>query len=357
MPDCGVCTNSGHLNVEDHDRLLSFLVQKGELNRDEHPICRNLVGGVSNRTVQVIRASLPNLIVKQALAKLRVEADWFSSPERIHREYAALGVFAALLPGKVPRVHFEDNHHHIVVMEQVPEPHINWKEQMLDGSVEIGHWSSFGEMLAQVHMATHNCLSDLPTDLQDKSFFETLRLEPYYEYSGQQVPGTATFMGDLIAETRSLSISLVHGDYSPKNVLIHDNALYLLDYEVCHIGDPAFDVGFGLTHALSKAHKLPGLRQELLRGSSCFWQTYSGKGALQILGSDLEQRAVRHTLACLLARVVGRSPLEYLSRDQRFWQVEAVIEMMQRDFVTIPELIAGFRHHLEDAGRDSSATD
>ena len=38
--------------------------------------------------------------------------------------------------------------------------------------------------------------------------------------------------------------------------------------------------------------------------------------------------AVRHTLGCMLARVAGRSPLEYLSAGERAWQRAAVLSMM-----------------------------
>ncbi len=346
IPVCNVTSNSDLLNIENHDELVPFLAQHGELERGEQAQCQNLAGGVSNRTVRVVRAGKPNLIVKQALSKLRVEADWFSSQDRIHREYAALGVFAALLPGKVPVAILEDIQFHVIAMGEIPAPYINWKEGMLAGSIEIAHWISFGKMLAHVHTTTNKGLTGLPASLRDKSFFETLRLEPYYEYSGQQVPNVSEFLNDLIAETRSLSISLVHGDFSPKNVLIHNNSLYLLDFEVCHIGDPAFDVGFGLTHALSKALRLPQLRKELVQGAYRYWQGYSENRALQALDARIEPRVVRHTLACLLARAVGRSPLEYLSREQRLWQAQTAVDLIHMEIETVPDLIAEFRQLL-----------
>ena len=327
--------------------MLSYLAQCGELTQGERAQCINLAGGVSNRTVKVVRDGRPNLIVKQALSKLRVAVDWFSAPERIHREFAALGIFGALLPGHVPLAHLEDTCHHIIVMEEIPVPHTNWKDQMLAGGVATDHWTSFGAMLAHIHTATHRDLSALPTSLQDRTFFKTLRLEPYYIYSGQQVPVAAAFLDSLIAETLDHADALVHGDYSPKNVLIRDNALHLLDYEVCHIGDPAFDVGFGLTHALSKAHKMPYLQQEFLAGAFHFWEAYAAGGTREIWGSDLESRAVRHTLACLLARAVGRSPLEYLSPDQKRWQAQVAVALMTHgNHDQIPALIEGFRQRL-----------
>ncbi len=316
------------------------------MSQGEQAQCIDLAGGVSNRTVKVVRQGRPNLIVKQALPKLRVEVDWFSSPERIHREFTALRIFGALLPGHVPSAYVEDTCHHIVVMEEVPAPHVNWKDQMLAGRVETDHWTAFGAMLARVHTATHRKLAELPSDLRDRSFFETLRLEPYYRYSGRQVPAAAGFLNRLTTETLNRTDALVHGDYSPKNVLVRNDVLYLLDYEVCHVGDPAFDVGFGLTHALSKAHKMSRLAQQFLAGASHFWRAYAAGGVQEVWGAELEQRSVRHTLACLLARAVGKSPLEYLNQEQRRRQAQVVVDLMHRDYPGIPELIAGFGQRL-----------
>ncbi len=337
-----------NLNVEDRNQLLPYLEQRGELSPGESAQCINLAGGVSNRTVKVVRDGGPNLIVKQALSKLRVEADWYSSPERIHREFMALRIFGALLPGQVPPVHMEDSAHHIIVMEEVPTPHINWKDQMLAGSVEPDHWTAFGTMLIRIHTATHRERAALPARLRDRSFFETLRLEPYYRYSSRQMPDAAGFLHRLITTTLDRTDALVHGDYSPKNVLIQNHTLHLLDYEVCHIGDPAFDVGFGLTHALSKAHKLPRRQRECLTGASRFWRAYFTGEAQEIWGAALEQRAVHHTLACLLARAVGKSPLEYLSQQQKQWQAQVAADLMQRGYDRIPDLIEGFRLRLRE---------
>lgn len=308
--------------------------------------CRNLTGGVSNRTVRVARVGRPNLIVKQALSRLRVKVVWHSSPQRIHREFKALQVFAELLPGQVPFACFEDSEQHVIGMEEVPVPYYNWKEQMLSGIVETRHWASFGTMLIRIHTATNEALAGIPNDLWDKTFFESLRLEPYYGFSKRQETAAATFLEELITETRPLEVALVHGDYSPKNVLICGEVLHLLDYEVCHVGDPAFDVGFALTHALSKSLKLPQKRQVLLECALQFWLKYSNAGTQEFVSSSLELRAVKHTLGCLLARAVGRSPLEYLNHDQRAWQARTVLDLIQRAHINIPDLIEDFRQRL-----------
>jgi aminoglycoside phosphotransferase (APT) family kinase protein len=123
----------------------------------------------------------------------------------------------------------------------------------------------------------------------------------------------------------------------------------LLDHEVIHFGDPAFDLGFSLTHFLSKAHHLPALRREFASAALEYWRVYLH--AVSALGApawaaDLEPRAVRHTLACLLARVVGRSPLEYLDPAERVRQRDAVLSIMPSAPASIADLISIFEERL-----------
>jgi hypothetical protein len=162
----------------------------------------------------------------------------------------------------------------------------------------------------------------------DRRFFESLRLEPYYQYTGQQLPDARTFYKELLIDTRLRQLTLVHGDYSPKNVLVREDRPILLDHEVIHWGDPAFDLGFALTHLLSKGHHLPAHRFAFLNAAKTFWRDYRAELGAPRWSTDLEDLAVRHTLGCMLARVAGRSPLEYLTPPQRDWQRHAVLAMM-----------------------------
>jgi len=177
---------------------------------------------------------------------------------------------------------------------------------------------------------------------RDRSYFESLRLEPYYLFAAGQVPPAAPFLRQLVDATRSRRISLVHGDYSPKNMLIHAGALVLLDHEVIHFGDPAFDVGFFLAHLLSKARHLPSHRARLVEMSLAFWRRYRE-------GVEYEQAdamSARHTLGCLLARVAGRSQLEYLSDAERAAQRRDVVKLIAEAPATMPLLIERFAQCL-----------
>ena len=109
----------------------------------------------------------------------------------------------------------------------------------------------------------------------------------------------------------------MHGDYSPKNILVHEGRLILLDHEVIHFGEPAFDIGFSLAHFLSKANHVAGKRDAFGQAALLYWKSYLAVLAGVSWQADLEARSVRHTVGCLLARVAGKSPLDYLSKAER----------------------------------------
>lgn len=331
------------LDIEHPDQLTAYLRQAGHINATEIPVISLLTGGVSNRTVLVKRENGEAWVVKQALEKLRVAVDWYSAPERVHREAAGLRALAPLLPaGVIPALLFEDHSTHLLGMSAVAEPHINWKVHLLTGAVALEHVRQFGQILGTIHRAASAQQHKLAPDFQDRSFFESLRLEPYYAYTATQVPAATAFLTALIAATRQRTLTLVHGDYSPKNTLLHRGQLVLLDYEVIHWGDPAFDLGFSLTHLLSKAHHLPMYRAQFVEAAHTYWQSYlAALGEVPWLAT-LETWAVRHTLACLLARVAGRSPLEYLTDEERQRQQTTVLALLPRPIHTVETLLTEF---------------
>jgi 5-methylthioribose kinase len=337
---------SDALDIEDPAALLAYLRRTGRIATGEQPRIAILQGGVSNRTVWVERESGEAWVVKQALAKLRVPTDWFSSPERIHREALGLEWLARLAPpGAITPLLFEDRERDLLAMRAVPQPHANWKTMLLAGQICVDHVRQFATLLATIHREASG-RADLAEIFGGRAFFESLRLEPYYRHSAQQAPAAAAFLDALIRDTLARRITLVHGDYSPKNILIHEGRLVLLDHEVIHYGDPAFDLGFSLTHFLGKAHHLPALRHAFAAAALEYWRIYSDTLGAPEWAADLEPRAVRHTLACLLARTVGRSPLEYLDPAERARQRDAVLRMIPCAPATVADLISMFVEYL-----------
>lgn len=331
------------MDIENPDDLQPYLVAQRHISATEPVIFKQLAGGVSNRTVLVKRENGEAWVIKQALEKLRVAVDWFSSPLRIHREAEGLRWLARLAPADtIPAFIFEDHTHHLLAMAAVPEPHHNWKNLLLKGQLDLTLVEQFGHLLATIHRHAAQNKAEITETFGDRTFFESLRLEPYYGYTASQVPEAADFLHQLMADTRQRTITLVHGDYSPKNTLVYQNKLVLLDYEVIHFGDPAFDLGFSLTHFLSKAHHLPHLRADFVTACQVYWQAYQATLGKVGWADQLEAWTIRHTLACLLARVAGRSPLEYLDEAEREQQREAVIALISHLPESITELSTRF---------------
>lgn len=346
---------STSLDIEQLDDLVAYLRGNGRVKVDETIRAKLLTGGVSNRTVLVERTAGPDLVLKQALPKLRVAVDWFSDPARIHREALGLQYLETLAPpGSITPFVFEDIPNHILAMRAVPQPHFNLKALLLAEPLPVLKmldWANqFGSLLGTIHGRSQSHQKELSLLFDDRSFYESLRLEPYYEYSATVEPRAASFLLQLVQMTRQRRLALVHGDYSPKNILVASGKLVLLDHEVIHWGDPAFDLGFALAHLLSKARHRPEYRADFLSMAQRFWDAYcesvglaldetpgetilyQGRSFKRYRGipwsTDLEQWAVRHTLACLLARAIGRSPLEYLDTNERQRQCSAVLQLI-----------------------------
>jgi aminoglycoside phosphotransferase (APT) family kinase protein len=336
------------LDIEQPDQLDAYLRETGRVAPDEAVRTRVLAGGVSNKTVLVERPSGEAWVLKQALPKLRVAVDWFSDPARIGREALGLRYLAELAPpGSTTPLVFEDPAHHLLAMQAVPQPHENWKTMLLAGRVDLMHVEQFGKLLAQVHRKAWERRDELAAVFGDRSFFESLRVEPYYQYTATQVPEAAPFLRRLVDDTRGRRITLVHGDYSPKNILVHHGRLVLLDHEVIHWGDPAFDLGFALAHFLSKWHHLPRAPRELRWSAMGFWMDYKIALGEPDWAADLDEHAGRHALGCLLARVAGKSPLEYLSAEERARQRDVVVSLMNNDYCdSVATVIPEFRFAL-----------
>jgi 5-methylthioribose kinase len=334
------------LDIEQPGALVAYLRDTARIAANEQPRTEVLAGGVSNRTVLVDRPSGESWVVKQALPKLRVAVDWFSDPRRIEREALGLKYLAEIAPpGTITPLVFEDPQLHLLAMQAVPRPHDNWKSLLLAGQVDLGLVDQFGQLLGTIHRGGWERRAETARVFGDRSFFESLRVEPYYLYTAEQVPEAKPFLKELVFETRLRQLTLVHGDYSPKNVLIRpggSSRLVLLDHEVIHFGDAAFDLGFSLTHFLAKGHHLAAHRAQFAEAARRYWRSYRASLGAVRWGADLDEFTIRHTLACLLARVAGRSPLEYLTPGQRAWQRSAVLTMMGSAWNGVDELIEAF---------------
>jgi 5-methylthioribose kinase len=332
------------MNVEEPASLERYLANRGYAMEQS---CI-LTGGVSNFTVLVRLMDGSSIVVKQAREQLKSAVEWKSDPRRIRQEALAMEWLSRWTPaGSIPRLLFLDTTNHILAMEAIPQPHHEWKKLLLSGQIHLDHFSKFGDLLADIHRGSYLDRKQVEPLFRDQSFFFSLRLEAYYLHAADNEPRAAVFLRELVRETQARRFALVHGDYSPKNVLVRGDQLVLLDHEAANFGEPTFDVGFALTHFLSKALHLREEREKLRAGGHEFWRAYHfGLPVIPEL-ADVSERAVRHTLGCLIARVAGKSLLEYLSPNERDTQRAIVLRCMESLPAGVDELIDQFSDCLE----------
>lgn len=317
------------VDIEDRDHLLAYLRASNRIEITETPRIEVLAGGVSCRTVLVSRES-GDWVLKQALERLRVPETWEADPARSEREAEAMKVLNEILDtGRVPTLVFSDASQHLLAMTAVQQPFENWKVRLLRGEVDEDTVVDFGQLLAAIHVRAAKRRDTLEPLFRDRSLFQALRIDPYYLYIAKRHDAARKFVLQLVTDTQSTHITLVHGDFSPKNVLIGSSGCVLVDHEVAHWGDPAFDVGFAAAHFLSKANHMQLCRDLFLEAAGTFWATYAASAAAAPWFRGVEERSVRHTTACLLARVDGKSPVEYLDAGGRDRQRAAALALMQ----------------------------
>jgi 5-methylthioribose kinase len=274
-----------------------------------------LGGGVSNAVLRV--ESGPTLFVlKQSRPQLRTRDPWFSDVERIWREKKVMEVLRPLLPElTVPEVLHEDGEHFLFVMSHAPRASRVWKEQLLAGEVEQAVARHAGRVLGRIHQASSARVEEM-ADLRDRTVFDQLRTDPFYRRVQERRPEVARAIEPILADLDTKKEALCHGDFSPKNILVHDRGFTLVDYETAHLGDPAMDLGFFLSHLLLKACRQARRRGEYFALTESFWAGYAEEATFRPL-AQLQARGIGHLGVCLLARIDGTSPVDYLPDEER----------------------------------------
>lgn len=283
----------------------------GLLAASERATGKALPGGVSS---DIWRIDLPRgaVCVKRALAKLKVAQDWRAPVSRNAYEVEWMRAAARLVPDAVPKVLGHDPEHGSFAMQFFdPAQHRLWKEELRQGRVDLDVARAVGERLALIHAGTARAPSiaaRFPTD----AIFHAIRLGPYLEATARVHPDLALALHELVRVTATTKRALVHGDVSPKNVLIGANGPIFLDAECAWYGDPAFDLAFCLNHLLLKCLWAPSARDQLLTAFDLLVANYAAKVDWEPWAAVLG-RAARLLPGLLLARVDGKSPVEYVT--------------------------------------------
>ena len=296
------------VNLLNEESVIPYLKSRGVIARDEEATVEILAGGVSN-VVLAIQTATKDMVLKQALAELKVATKWVVDQRRAIVEAHAIEVFHAISPKQVPALIDYDPELFTLVLERVPRTSTVWKSDLLEGNIQ----PEIGEKLGHTLAMWHNHAAKSPA-LQEKfsedSLFEQLRIDPFYRTVASKNPDLSPCILKLVNELKSNKTTLVHGDFSPKNIMVyHDRDIYILDFEVTHTGNPVFDLAFLTAHLLCKYFRAQNQREcDLLRFTAqSFLSAYKDAADVQPATS-----LAWHSALIALARVEGTSLVNYL---------------------------------------------
>ncbi len=295
------------------DDILLALRRMRLLPPDAAATGERLTGGVSSDIWRIDTPAGP-VCVKRALAKLRVAADWRAPVERNVYEARWMQRASAAVPGSAPALLGQDQEAGALAMAFLPPGnHALWKTLLRDGHADPGFAASVATTLARIHAATAadpTTAAAFPTD----AIFHDIRLEPYLVATGRAHPDLADRFAALVETTRANKHALVHGDVSPKNILRGPSGPVFLDAECAWWGDPAFDLAFCLNHLLLKCLWTPRATSGFLACFDAMVAAYRA-GIAWEAADALEARAAALLPGLFLARVDGKSPVEYITTD------------------------------------------
>ncbi|NVN84536.1 MAG: phosphotransferase [Rhodopseudomonas sp.] len=315
--------------------VAAFLRDAGLIEPGITPRFTPLTGGVAS-DIWKVEAGSAVFAVKRALAKLRVARDWTVPVSRNASEVDWLRAAAEVVPDAVPRVLAHDPELGAFAMDYLdPEHHPVWKQRLAAGQCDPDFATAVGRTIGAIHAATAHSQT-VARRFANDALFHAIRLEPYLEATAEAHPDLAPALMALSRATLATHIALVHGDVSPKNILVGPHGPILLDAECAWYGDPAFDLAFCLNHMLLK----------------CLWTPSSAAGYLGCFDAlaaayraeidwepkhELERRAAALLPALFLARVDGKSPVEYITDESDKARVRRVARHL---IVAKPEQLA-----------------
>lgn len=298
---------------DSRQEMCESLRRMGMLADGEEPEFTALTGGVSSDIWRVDLAAGP-ICIKRALAQLKVAAEWRAPVERNASEVAWIEAARKVSPTCAPEILGHDPEAGLFAMKFLdPSQYRLWKNELRDGNVILADAAAVGDVLGRIHAATADdpeCAQRFAND----SVFYDIRLEPYLVATGRAHPDLADNFAVLLQVTAETQRVVIHGDVSPKNILIGPDGPVFIDAECACFGDPAFDLAFCLNHLLLK----------------CLWTRAATVALLDAFGvlaarylahvdweepEVLDARAARLLPGLLLARVDGKSPVEYLTEE------------------------------------------
>jgi len=320
-------------------RITEFLRDSGLAAGPHDTRLTPLSGGVGS-DIWKVETPARTFVVKTALPRLRVPEIWNAPPSRNASEAEWMATAARIERSAVPEILARNDAAGVFAMTYFdPAEYPVWKDLLRTGHVDPGFAALTGKTVALIHAVSARS-SSIARRFADDKAFHALRIEPYLETTARRHPDLRQTLHQLAEDTLFTKRALVHGDISPKNILVGPRGPVFLDAECACFGDPAFDLSFCLTHLLLKCLWLPALCGLL---SASFEALAAGYLAAVNWEppDEVEHRAARLLPALLLARVDGKSPVEYLDTHHQKELVRRVTRVL---FASPPSRLADVRH-------------
>ncbi|MHC5264324.1 phosphotransferase family protein [Streptomyces sp. UC4497] len=293
--------------------LADHLVRRGLAAPDAGLRIRPMTGGVSNDVFEVTGLGV-DIVVKRALTQLRVARTWTADTGRLDTEGRALRLAGRLTPDAVPKVH--DLSDGYLTIERAPRTWHTWRDDLMAGDVNPAIAERLGRILGTWQRTTAQD-PGLVTEFTDRTVFAQLRVDPFHHTIRDHHPDLVGPIDETLTVMARTSTCLVHGDYTPKNILADPAGpgLWVIDWEVAHVGDPTFDPAWTIGHLLLKTLNEPRHAPSYAEAARTFLNALLDE-TRSTVPLDPAQ-LVRQTACLVLARVDGKSPAAYLDEEKR----------------------------------------
>lgn len=302
------------IDLENREIMINYLLEKKVISNDEPYEVNYCKGGVSC-VAALIETCGKTMLVKQGRAKLAVKEDWRADPGRMEVEAKANDFYNRYIPESAPAVITYDEENCIMIREAAPADCRMWKEDLLDDIFDFEVAKKTMEALAVVHNKSADN-EEAAKNFANMDVFYQLRISPYFEFLATKHPEIKGVIEDMIPKIRDRHEVIVHSDYSPKNILVNkDRSICILDYEIAHYGNPAFDVAFFTNHIVLKSAHMRQFSAAILNMLLYMTDTYFG----MINFTDakkLEEECIPLLGILMIARIDGKSPAEYITSEK-----------------------------------------
>jgi len=282
------------------------------INQEKIIQYKKLTGGVSSEVYHV-KTNKNNYCIKRSLKRLLVKKKWIANTNRIKFEYLWLKHCQNILKRNIPNTYEFNNKKKYIVMEYLKTSQYKTLKQLyFNKIININTIRSISKHLYKIHSNSSNYKTKKTFEGNYKNFYD-LRLDPYFNEVGRVYPKYKGYIKKINENYIKHSNTLVHGDFSPKNILVGKNKIIYLDAECCNFGDPVFDLVFFTNHLLIKSIFFKDKSQEFIKLYISFYKEYLSNLSTKNFNSYID-RIIKMTPIMLLSRVDGKSPVEYINK-------------------------------------------